>query len=1181
MSLSNTIKSHNYSIITAIIIGILTAVYLFIIVPNNEAKEDTNNLAIFKGIEGQLQGYIDDKLQGISPEQMDSIKFKNQKYSSQLDLNSKYYINKIEIVKLESSDLQKRKLKLTRNIFFKKDDGSKNGLRFQISDTVEFDLKKFIKRINSSSNFKSFFICPITISDIKSNEENALNPNTSKDKGISSDKNKQESSNIGKCLVNEVLISKNINLKDEDSLCFHNRNDGPITFKNSATRFYTSQLRIPDVDYTLFLAAGIRSSYFKSNVHYIKPNHLIFGLLLITILFLSLFFIKPIVLGYKELLSQMDLIRVVFSIGALIAIFVIFGMVGFWKITISNRNKSDLKQLTEYIDRSFNNQIDTLKNWRKYPIISDSLNGSKYPLKKLYVASDTIISLIDKDSIYSRDFFNAKININKAKDRIQVLDATKFDKNDSLKHLKCLDVYFWMNQEGLLTASLDKQNISFPRKYNDREYFKLLQNKKIDAVLTGVFLRESDNYALIYAEKDSILNPEYAEKFAIKGIAFREHFSKEIKLPPDTDFMLVDRRGSVLAQQNPSKKLYQNVLVGSNNNLILASVLAGCDIPNFQMDYQGYTYQVYAKKLTVPTDYPVYILGIRNLNYLDYLSQFTFINSVLMVYAYGIIIVFLILIYSSLFFNGRKAFFAREHFFHLFHDYSKKVEYNTLKKINIICFIAALIFFLFSSPITALYFTLLLSFNITFINVIVLNIRHEIFENHQVKFYMSVLLFGFAIPFLFLYLDQLYFSIIFIVASHLVIISIYKRFNNTDTNSAEIADSLPKPLVVQRSAYLHFLTSALMNHFVMFPFIMVCVFYSNEINDYARYYCSKSQPKTENNIHKRIDAYGCKCISQEPVLNVGSNNEGFIRKLNFGFKEPTRDVVNNYTINGFSKSFYFKTLFIISEARWNIVFILLAFIFLVVMAFALLNYYSNRFFFFELMQVSYANYYPTNKTELTEKQKFINSIFDIEIGISNNHEGNNINSLTKNREIAINNAFSNDINHEISLIYKNEFKLNSNQLWFEKAYESIWKEISSESQENEENNNKLVLNVLYDFAQDSFSNYKNKDIIMKLMDLGIIDHNKSNGRLQIRSESFRKFILLKSKLDVQFVDHFKKESSNGTFDKLRLPIVIVATSLLLLLMYLNKDRYNQLEIMGTTIGSVIILVNKFLSMGKS
>jgi hypothetical protein len=1175
MNLSNTLKSHNYSIITALIIGILTAIYLLIIVPNNEAKEDVNNQAVFSGIEGQLQGYINDKLQGISPKQMDSIRKNNKKYSSKLDLNSGYYIDKIEIVSLQISDSIMQTLDLKRKIIFK----NKEGSTFSIPDKVEFNLKKFIKRINSSSNFKSFFICPVIVSDKYNKSKTAVNQKNNEE--LSSEKNKQEKSNLGKCLIEDVLISKNINLKDEDSLCFHNRNEGSITFKNSSTRFYTSQLRIPDVNFTLFLAAGMSSSYFKSNVHYIKPNHLILALLLITILFLSLFFIKPIVLGYKELLSQMDLIRVSFSIGALIAFFTIFGMVGFWKTTISKRNKSDLKQLVEYIDGSFNKQILTLKHWRTKQFDSDSLNGSKFPLKKFYIETDSTISLIDRDSVYNKDYFYKNIYVTKAKDRIKILNASTFDKKDSLKNLKCLDAYFWMNQEGLLTASLDKENISFPRKFNDREYFKLLQNKKIDAVLTGVFLRESDNYAWIYAEKDPNKNNAYSEKFAIKGIAFREHFSKEIKLPPDTDFMLVDRKGAVLAQQNPSKKLYQNVLVGSNNNLILASVLAGCAIPNFKMDYQGNTYQVYAQKLSVPTDYPVYILGIRNLNYVDYLSQFTFINSILMVYAYGVIIVLLILIYSSLFYNGRKGFFARDHFFHLFHDYSKKMEYRTLMIINIFSFLLALTVFLVSSPITALYFCLLLCFNITFINVIVLNISHNTFKNHQFKFYMLVLFFSFALPLFFLYLDELYISIIAVVASHLGLIYHFKQFKITENTAHEITESLPKPIVVQRSAYLSFLTSALMNHFVMFPFILVCVFYSNEINDYARYYCSYSQPKSENVIHKRVEAYGCNCNLQEPFINVGGNNESIIRKLNFGFKDPTRDVVNNYTLKGFSTKFYFKTMYILTEAGRNMVFIFLAFVLLAVLGYALLNYYSNRFFFFELMQVSYANYYPTNKGTLTKKQKFINLIFNIEIEISNKHSDSNVNPLTKEREMAIRNAFLKDIHHEISPIYKTEFKLISNQIWFDKAYEKIWEYISAEEPQKADTKNKLIHNVLYDFAQDHFSNYKNKDIIMKLMNLGIIDHNKATGRLQIRSESFRKYILLKSKQDIQFVDVFKEETSNGTFDKLRLPILIVATSLLLLLMYLNKDRYNQIEIIGTSVGTVIILVNKFLSMGKS
>ena len=122
------------------------------------------------------------------------------------------------------------------------------------------------------------------------------------------------------------------------------------------------------------------------------------------------------------------------------------------------------------------------------------------------------------------------------KNKILKLKAKSFNKDDSLEQLKFLDVYFWMNKEGLLTASLDKDNISFPRKFNDRNYFKLLQNKEINTVLTGVFSRERDEFQWIYAEKDLRKYNVISEKYAIKGIAFREHFSKEIKLPPDTDY---------------------------------------------------------------------------------------------------------------------------------------------------------------------------------------------------------------------------------------------------------------------------------------------------------------------------------------------------------------------------------------------------------------------------------------------------------------------------------------------------------------------------------------------------------------------------------------------------------------------------------------------------------------------
>ena len=1123
-SFFDKLKSHNYSIITAVIIGIITAVYLMIIVPNNEKKEDTNNIAIFKGIEGQLKSFINDKLQGINEEQMKSIylNYSKEVKKSKPALNSGYYIDKIVIDRMERKAATTKKLLLIRKIYFKKNMDLKIDT-LSVKDSVEIDLNEFINRIKGSSNFKSFFICPVIVSEKAS---------------ASTDNNKKEPSSIGKCLAKDVLISENINAKDEDSLCFYNRNEGHIEIKDSDSRFYGSQVRIPDTDFTLFFAAGVSSSYFKSNVQYIKPSHLIFGLLLISILFLSICLIKPIALSYKELLSQMDLIRVVFSIGALISIFVIFGMVGFWKTTISNRNKSDLKQLVEYIDGSFKNQVKSLKNYKEYKKSAETHKDSNF---------------------YFRNFANP----------------------DSSEQIKFLDVYFWMNKDGLLTASLDKDSISFPRKFNDRDYFKYLQNKEINTVLTGVFSRERDEFQWIYAEKDLKSNDKgnSTEKYAIKGIAFREKFSKEIKLSPDTDYMLVDRAGNVLTQYNPgnlnkssSKKLYQNVLSGSNNNLVLASVLAGCNIQKFKMDYQGSTYQVYAKRLGVKTDLPVYILGIRNLSYLDYLSQFTFINSILIVLAYGLLLILLILIYSSFFYSNRVGFFAREHFYHLFHDYSKKEEYKHLFWVNCICFFMALAVFLVSSPITALYFCLMLSFNITFINVFILNSRYKTSKDERFILYVVVLIFSFAVPLFLLHLDHLYISILVIIISHLGIIRVYQKWKSSRSYIPLVNDAIPDPKVVQRKAYLRFVTAVFTNHFIMFPFVLVCVFYSNEINDYVRYYCSPSQLAVSNTSQKGFDAYsyGCDCKNQDTFfLNVGANNEDIIHKLNFGFTEPTTSEIRHYTLKEVSKKFYIMIRIIFIEAGWNFIFILLGFVVILLFGYSLLNYYSNRFFFFELMQVSYAGYYPFNKVELTDEQEFIGEVFDSSTKILNVESE----SETLRNEIkkAIEKAFANDEKNEITAFYRDEFKINSELKYFEEAYSKIWQYIS----------NKETHNVLYDFAQDFFSNYKNKDVIMHLMDLGLINHNETTGRMQIRSESFRKYILLKKKQDIEFVEEFKKDSSDGTFSKLKIPMLIIATSLLLLLMYLNKDSYEKVAVMGTSIGSALLLVNRFLSIGKS
>ena len=176
---------------------------------------------------------------------------------------------------------------------------------------------------------------------------------------------------------------------------------------------------------------------------------------------------------------------------------------------------------------------------------------------------------------------------------------------------------------------------------------------------------------------------------------------------------------------------------------------------------------------------------------------------------------------------------------------------------------------------------------------------------------------------------------------------------------------------VQRKAYLKFITSALMNHFVMFPFILVCAFYSNEINDYARYYCSPSQPEISKDVSiTKFKAYGCDCESGGSMISndtfqIGSNNEGFIHKLNFGFKEPTAGEIRNYTLKNLYKNLYFKIYVIFFELGFALFYLILGAVLILFLAYSLLNYYSNRFFFFELMQISYFGYYPINKSNLS------------------------------------------------------------------------------------------------------------------------------------------------------------------------------------------------------------------------
>jgi hypothetical protein len=1150
-NLNESFKTHIYSIITAVIIGLLTCPYLFYILPNNEAREDAKNIAILKGIEQQLKAYIDDQVKYISTQKMDSLKL------SRFEGLPTIYIDTIIINKNASKQLQDGTIKLLRMINLSVSSKAyKETLRKKdtiVNDSIYIDLTKFLTKINSTTHFTSFYICPI---------EN------------------------GNCQANKSFISQNVSLADQDSLIDNSRKNGPFGFKKSTKRYYADQIKIPNTNYSIFLATGIDNATFQANIREIETNLLIISLLTVIVLVLGINFIKPIVSSYKERLSQTDLVSVAFSIGILIAVLVVFGIISYWDNAIKIRTTDDLKVLVNTIDTNFKDQIESYKKWPTDSRFKDKRKASENNHAKIYLETDSKPSSVNGEPLTKKD------TLLRTREKYIDIKSSYLQKTtkDSTK-LTHLDNYFRMNKYGLITTDLSTSIPDIRRKYADRMYFEILQRKnknnqnnerKIDKLLTAVFSRENNRYQWIYAERNSI-----SEEKGIKGIAFREYFSEEIILPPGTGYMIIDRGGEVLMQNDPEKNLYQNLRYGSKRNLELISLLSGIDQRSFEMEYHGIPYQVYAKKLNVEVDSPVYILGVRNLSHLNRLAIFTFSNGFLISVFYGFFILLITYIYSALFYNGRLSLFSNHHFYHLFPDNSRTDQYKQLLIVNSIAILLVIIVSLLSSPSIAFTTCIITGFNLVLINLITLNIRTLNPEKDLITLVLILLFITIFLLWIIFFFNSLPIAIVAFFIVHACLIFHYRNWRKGETENLKQFKKQNKG--VNRKAYTRFLTARLLYHFAVFPFVLISAFYINELNDFASYYCSSEQIKEQNKDFTG-NAYSCDCKeTKEKPLIASSSKDDVIQKANIGFLDrPAMFEIKNFTFYPLSDIYYLNaTAFLQNGSMYqSFVIVLSLFIgifFLTILVYHLLNYYSNRFFFYDLMQAAYEKYYPCEKNPLANDHIFIAMVNDDDIKaliqVDDDKEKTTDNKYPDNTDwpknkISIHKFFDIDSknNNEISPFLRMDFILNYNNEQFADEYNDIWESLPEHDE---------TRSVLYDFAQDHFVNYKNKDILMNLMESGIIDCHQLTGRLKMMSLSFRIFILSKSKRDESFIKNFKDDSKNGTFSKLKIPILIVAISVLLLLMYLNKDSYDRVAVMGGSIVSVIALLNKFLEANKS
>ena len=130
---------------------------------------------------------------------------------------------------------------------------------------------------------------------------------------------------------------------------------------------------------------------------------------------------------------------------------------------------------------------------------------------------------------------------------------------------------------------------------------------------------------------------------------------------------------------------------------------------------------------------------------------------------------------------------------------------------------------------------------------------------------------------------------------------------------------------------------------------------------------------------------------------------------------------------------------------------------------------------------------------------------------------------------------------------------------FEDNYNHIWTDLSAEEQY-----------VLFDLSVDGYTNYKNANTIFKLLTKGILIYSSRKYRLQFFSLSFRNFVLSK-KGSPEIADLLAKFAAKGTWESIRLPVVIMVGVAALFLVITQNEVTQEITAFIASIGALIPL----------
>jgi|GEM_PF-6856392 len=1188
-SLLKTLRENTAAIITAVVVFLLAGLYVLVIIPNHEEQIDMRNRSSLQEFRQQFSNTIKD-------------------YASTVDAN----------------DLKKLIVLNARNQQTKLPDTSRYGKQF-LADLLS-DTSLIFRDVNNNIITQEVIVNAIEDSQreihiaktIRIHFSKSINdrfhpqlsplyekltniPDTSEVKKLALTQRLAGAISFPEWIIytndKNVFLNNGIDPHELDSLKV--KSPGGDVAESATRRFYRKTIMLDGTDFRVTLVGAIDLKSFRSEARQIDIHLTFIFILLVILLFLSIPLLKPLISGKKERLTQLDLLNTTIGVGILTIALISF----FFTDYLADCHKKNLRTHL---------MIDSRR-------VTNSFNGEFGRYTYRLAKADSILQSAESTNIHTN------------------LDKFSSLNNDPVVS-KNIQNFFRFDSSGDIIKDISKGDAFASRKnFSERDYFKILKKGGHKNILTAVYSRYDNKYKLAYlkANPDSSLSGfAYVPAFnnSKSGLSFL-FCDKTGKVIFHSD-----------VTKNLNENIYLNNQQPYPLTLVFHGLMSDCFEMNYNgSPCLVYAQQltrpnVQLKKDTIPgtktvatdtlvekvtvSDYPVFLLTFTGLQFSNNVKIYTFIDGFVFSLAYVLGITLLILVYSIFFYFGDIPVVSRFHVYWMFPDNSRSREYWLLKTLNYSFFVIFSALFLFNCS-NILFYAILTGINLAFFNFVLLNQRvfsiRKPGEKQDRRFnllILTILISGYLVPLIFLANRLPSYGLTSSLFGHFA----YLYFLKKETNKT-LPNGILRSEKSTRKRYISFFSSVLCYHYLLLPAIVIFSLFCNEINTAKHYYASDQRSLAggavldTNNIHT-ANRYNA------PVQYIKPNQNLFdaMRSVVMPPSEPLLAPYEFEKFTGDEWPLKFSSYFFDNRNLQRTLMLMISLALLILLVRILVNFYAGRFFFFELCEAFRLGYFktinpfanfkvilpPFNEHDLEELEKHEKFEDDIrkeeveEIWLREQHYRRNVwkkrpvkiaggTKLKPDRALLDYIKFINKTRAKGGQLPKfkpavwlkgisnkvvpNEVKLDlimmSNLRRYYSAYRQAWNTLDPEE--------KFVMN---DFAIDHFVNYKNRDVLMRLMEKGYIIADPLTGRLRVMNYGFRNFV---SHVDMTAAENEAedpKEKETRTFAKWKIPIFIIALTGLVLLMILNNEEYNKIIFYGGSTASAVGLIAKFMDTYK-